>query len=50
MTGIKRILARFGFVYRAASFCYQALRRAAGWLEAGPGAKRDDPMGISPGR
>ncbi|MBQ6118178.1 MAG: CDP-glycerol glycerophosphotransferase family protein, partial [Clostridia bacterium] len=32
MTGIKRILARFGFVYRAASFCYQALRRVAGWL------------------
>ena len=32
MTGIKRILARFGFVYRAASFCYQALRRAAGLL------------------
>ena len=30
MTGIKRILARFGFAYRAASACYQALRCAAG--------------------
>ena len=30
MTAIKRILARFGFVYRAASGCYQALRRIAG--------------------
>ena len=32
MTGVKRILARFGFVYRAASACYQALRRIAGGL------------------
>ena len=32
MTSVKRILARFGFVYRVASVCYQTIRRMAGRL------------------